>query len=92
MATSQKVRQTPNQVLRVYSFSLSEAKSSADALEAASEVHGGRHPDALFLCAGTATPGFFVEEDEASLRKGMDNAYWVQAWTALVNLSHPCVS
>jgi len=27
--------------------------------------------------------GFFVEEDAKSLQKGMDNAYWVQAYTAL---------
>jgi 3-dehydrosphinganine reductase len=39
----------------------------------------------MFLCAGKSTPGFFVEEDEDSLRKGMDNGYWVQAWTSLVS-------
>ncbi len=27
---------------------------------------------------------FFVEEDEASLKRGMDSVYWVQAWSALV--------
>ncbi|KAF5388152.1 hypothetical protein D9615_000466 [Tricholomella constricta] len=76
-------RQTPNQVLRMYSFSLHDAASSAAALEAASVGNGGKCPDAVFLCAGASRPGFFVEQDEASLRLGMDNGYWVQAWSAL---------
>lgn len=85
----QKARQTPNQVLRAYSFSLSDAVSSAAALEAACQSHGGRNPDAVFLCAGCSTPGFFIEQDEASLRQGMDGGYWVQAWSALVSpLAH----
>jgi 3-dehydrosphinganine reductase len=83
-ANSQKYRQTPNQVLKSYSFSINDASEAAAALEAASEPHGGRCPDAVFLCAGKSTPGFFVEEDETSLRNGMDNGYWVQAWSALV--------
>jgi len=76
-------RQTPNQILKSYSFSLNNHASSAAALEAACQPHGGRTPDAMFLCAGKSTPGFFVEEDEDSLRQGMDNGYWVQAWSAL---------
>ncbi|KAF9464492.1 oxidoreductase [Collybia nuda] len=79
----EKARQTPSQVLKMYSFSLNEESSSAAALEAACNGNGGKCPDALFLCAGSARPGFFIEEDEASLRQGMDNAYWVQAWSAL---------
>jgi len=57
--------------------------SSKAALDAACQPHGGRNPDAMFLCAGKSTPGFFVEQDEDSLRQGMDNGYWVQAWSAL---------
>ncbi|KAG5649005.1 hypothetical protein DXG03_000354 [Asterophora parasitica] len=79
----ENARQTPNQVLKMYSFSLTDASSSAAALEAASVGHGGKCPDAVFLCAGAARPGFFVEEDEVSLKQGMDNGYWVQAWSAL---------
>lgn len=81
----QKVRVSPNQVLKSYSFALHESASAATALEAACTAHGGRSPNALFLCAGGSTPGFFVEADEASLKKGMDMGYWVQAWTALVS-------
>jgi len=77
------VRQTPNQILKSYSFSLNDYNTSKAALDAACQPHGGRNPDALFLCAGKSTPGFFVEEDEDSLRQGMDNGYWVQAWSAL---------
>ncbi|KAG7443793.1 oxidoreductase [Guyanagaster necrorhizus] len=82
-AEMEKARQLPSQILRWYSYDLSECKSSEAALEAASEGHNGRCPDALLLCAGAAVPGFFVEEDETSMRKGMDNGYWVQAWSAL---------
>ncbi|KAG6917909.1 hypothetical protein DXG01_000518 [Tephrocybe rancida] len=79
----ESVRQTPNQILKAYSFPLNDANSSAAAFEAASNGNGGKCPDAVFLCAGASRPGFFVEEDEASLRRGMDNGYWVQAWSAL---------
>ncbi|KAF7355370.1 3-ketodihydrosphingosine reductase TSC10 [Mycena sanguinolenta] len=79
----EKVRQSPSQKLNSYSYSINEAGPAADALEAVCAAHGGRCPDAIFLCAGTSTPGFFVEESEASQRKGMEMAYWVQASTAL---------
>ncbi|KAF9492796.1 oxidoreductase [Pleurotus eryngii] len=78
----EKERQNPNQILKSYSFSLNDATSSALALEAACQPHGGRCPDVVFMCAGASTPGFFVEQDECSMREGMDNGYWVQAWTA----------
>jgi 3-dehydrosphinganine reductase len=55
-----------------------------DALEAACLAHGGQTPDAVFLCAGKATPGFFIEETEESMREGMDGTYWLAAWSALV--------
>ncbi|KAJ6539405.1 oxidoreductase [Mycena capillaripes] len=79
----EKVRQSPEQKLKSYSYSLSEAEPAAAALEAVCAPHDGRCPDAIFLCAGTSTPGFFVEETGASLRKGMEMSYWVQACTAL---------
>jgi len=78
------VRQTPGQILKAYAYALDNEQGAAAALEAACEPHGGRSPDALFLCAGKSTPGFFVEQDEASMRAGMDQTYWVQASTALV--------
>ncbi|KIK69449.1 hypothetical protein GYMLUDRAFT_35512 [Collybiopsis luxurians FD-317 M1] len=84
----EKVRQNPNQKLHAYSYSLTDADASNAALEAASKPHGGKMPDAIFLCAGLSTPGFFVEEDARSLRKGMDNTYWVQALTALAYTKH----
>ncbi|KAJ7179079.1 oxidoreductase [Mycena filopes] len=79
----EKVRQSPGQKLKSYSYSINEAESASAALEAACAAHDGRCPDAIFLCAGTSTPGFFVEETEASQRNGMEMAYWVQASTAL---------
>ena len=54
-------------------------------IKAASEPFDGRCPDAYFLIAGSATPGFFVEQDEASLRSGMDETYWAQAFSALAS-------
>jgi 3-dehydrosphinganine reductase len=83
LAEVEKYRINPDQKLRTYSFSLTDADASEAALEAASQAHGGILPDAVFLCAGSSTPGFFVEEDAKSLQKGMDNTYWVQAYTAL---------
>ncbi|KAK0451198.1 oxidoreductase [Desarmillaria tabescens] len=83
LAEMEKVRKLPGQILKWYSYDLTQCKSAEAALEAASKGHNGRCPDALFLCAGTSVPGFFVEEDEASMKKGMDNVYWVQAWSAL---------
>ncbi|KAK0184833.1 oxidoreductase [Armillaria mellea] len=79
----EKMRQTPDQILASYSFSVTESESAAAALDAASEPHGGRCPDALFLCAGGPSPKFFLEHDESSMKKGMDDAYWVQALSAL---------
>ncbi|KAF9070772.1 oxidoreductase [Rhodocollybia butyracea] len=66
-----------------YSFSLTDSESSDAALEEASKPHDGILPHAVFLCAGASRPGFFVEEDAKSLQWGMENAYWVQAYTAL---------
>ncbi|KAH9951636.1 oxidoreductase [Amylocystis lapponica] len=77
------VRQAPTQVLKAYSYAVDSAARAEAALNASSEPHGGRCPDAVFLCAGAARPGFFVEHDEALLKQGMDDTYWVQAWTAL---------
>ncbi|EPT03742.1 hypothetical protein FOMPIDRAFT_1046772 [Fomitopsis schrenkii] len=76
-------RQTPDQILKYYSFSLDSEVGAAAAIDAASEAHGGLSPDAFFFCAGKSTPGFFVEQDEASMRKGMDETYWAQAPSAL---------
>ncbi|KAJ3762051.1 oxidoreductase [Lentinula raphanica] len=81
-------RENPNQILRSYSYSLTDPEASQAALEAASEDHDHKYPDAVFLCAGAATPGFFVEEDAKSMQKGMDNTYWIQAYTALAYAKH----
>jgi len=80
----QASRANPNQILRAYSFSLGSEKGAADALEAACEPHGGQTPDAVFLCAGKSTPGFLIEQTEESMRKGMDDTYWLAAWSAMV--------
>jgi 3-dehydrosphinganine reductase len=63
---------------------LGSQQAALDALEAACEPHGGQTPDAIFLCAGKATPGFFIEQTEESLRKCMDETYWVGAFSAMV--------
>lgn len=84
LAQLEASRANPNQILRSYSYSLGTESGAADALEAACEPHGGQTPDAVFLCAGRATPGFFVEQTEESMRKGMDDTYWLAAWSAMV--------
>lgn len=80
----QTSRANPNQILRSYSYSLGTERGAAEALEAACEPHGGQTPDAVFLCAGKSTPGFFVEQTEETMRKGMDDTYWLSAWSAMV--------
>ncbi|EMD40770.1 hypothetical protein CERSUDRAFT_80424 [Gelatoporia subvermispora B] len=77
------MRQTPNQILKAYSYPVDNATGAEAALEAACESHGGRSPDSVFLCAGSSKPGFFVEQTEESLRRGMDETYWAQAFMAL---------
>ncbi|KAF8351400.1 oxidoreductase [Amanita rubescens] len=79
----QKSRLSSEQKLKAYSYSLTDLAASTAALQAASDEHGGKCPDAVFLCAGASRPSFFIEENEDTLRRGMDNAYWVQAFSAL---------
>ncbi|KAF9256828.1 oxidoreductase [Marasmius fiardii PR-910] len=79
----EKVRQNPEQIFKSYSYSLAEAQAAEDALKAACEPHGGKAPDAIFLCAGTARLGYFVEQTPESLENGMNLSYWVSAYTAL---------
>ncbi|KAI0667845.1 oxidoreductase [Trametes maxima] len=80
----ENVRIRSTQVLKAYSFAVDSEAGSAAALKAAGEPHGGRCPDVLFLCAGASTPGFFVDQSEESLKAGMQQTYWAQAFTALV--------
>ncbi|CAL1708157.1 unnamed protein product [Somion occarium] len=77
------VRQSPDQTIKAYSYSIDNASGAAEALEAACQAHDGRCPDAQFFVAGTSRPGHFVEQSEESLKKGMEETYWCQAWSAL---------
>ncbi|KAJ6570125.1 oxidoreductase [Mycena vulgaris] len=79
----EKCRQNPNQLLTAYSFSLNEAEESAAALEAVCKRHDGRAPDAVFACAGSSKPKFFMDMTPEDMQEGMINGYWVQAWTAM---------
>lgn len=78
------MRKYPGQKLLAYSFSLYTAAESAAALDAACAPHDGNAPDAVFTCAGAARPMYFVEMTEEDMRRGMDDAYWIQAWTIFV--------
>ncbi|KAJ7635360.1 oxidoreductase [Roridomyces roridus] len=84
LAQLEAARISPHQKLHAYSFSLYTAAESSAALEAACKEHGDKSPDAVFTCAGAARPKYFVEMTEEDLRHGMDDAYWVQAWTIFV--------
>jgi len=66
---------------------LDNGAQARKALEAACEPHGGQCPDAVFLCAGQSFPGYWVEQDEAAIRKGIDATYFVSAFTALVGVA-----
>lgn len=83
----QAVRQNQNQILKAHSFSLDSAADSAAALRTVCEVHGGAAPDAVFACAGSSKPMYFVEMSEEDMSQGMTAGYWVQAWTAFVRFA-----
>ncbi|KAF8511250.1 hypothetical protein BU17DRAFT_97340 [Hysterangium stoloniferum] len=76
-------RKTPEQIIKCYSFSLNDNDGSTAALDTACAEHGGKAPDAVFTCAGSSRPSFFIEQTEQLLLDGMVNSYWIQAWTAL---------
>lgn len=84
---TQANRQSPDQVFKAFSFSLDTAEESAAALQAASDAHGGKVPDAVFACAGAAKPMYLLEMQPEDLSRGMTNGYWIQAWTAFVSRS-----
>ncbi|KAF6756246.1 oxidoreductase [Ephemerocybe angulata] len=74
-------RVSPSQKLQAKSADLLNATASTAALEAVCELHDGAAPDAVFTCAGSSKPMFFVEMTEQDMKDGMDYGYWVQAWT-----------
>lgn len=81
-----EARRHQNQIIRWYSESLSTYEGAAAALQQACQPFDGKVPDAIFNCAGSSRPAYFVEETGETIKAGMDNAYWVQAYTALVML------
>ncbi|KAJ6608511.1 oxidoreductase [Mycena sp. CBHHK59/15] len=81
LAELEGVRKYPQQRLNAHSFSLYTAAESAAALNKVCEPYDGNAPDAVFTCAGTSRPKYFVDMTEEDMRRGMDDAYWVQAWT-----------
>ncbi|EPS98254.1 hypothetical protein FOMPIDRAFT_1126929 [Fomitopsis schrenkii] len=83
LETLEAARVTEDQILNSYSFGVNSEAGAVAAIEAASQPYGGRSPDDFFLCAGGSIPGYFVEQTEASMREGMEVAYWVQAASAL---------
>ena len=83
----QTVRQSDDQKFVYYSHSLTSAKESEEALQAVIAGHNEEVPDAVFLCAGSSKPKFFVEMSEEELVQGMNMGYWIQAWTAWVSTS-----
>ncbi|KAJ2931994.1 hypothetical protein H1R20_g5105, partial [Candolleomyces eurysporus] len=82
LAELEAARIAPSQILQAHSASLVSASESTAALEAVCKAHNGQAPDAVITCAGSAKPGFFIEATEQDLLDGMQNGYWIQAWTA----------
>ncbi|KDR78011.1 hypothetical protein GALMADRAFT_64901 [Galerina marginata CBS 339.88] len=82
LASIEKLRTNASQIFKVYSLGLDSGPAAAEALEVVCEAHGGKAPDAVFACAGSSKPMFFVEMKDSDLVDGMMNGYWIQAWTA----------
>ncbi|PPQ72501.1 hypothetical protein CVT26_003591 [Gymnopilus dilepis] len=78
----EKFRVSSSQTFHAFSHDLDSGTAASEALEVACKAHGGEAPDAVFACAGSAKPMFFVEMQESDLSDGMVNGYWIQAWTA----------
>ncbi|KAF8883878.1 oxidoreductase [Gymnopilus junonius] len=81
-AAIDKVRVSPSQIIQAFSHALDSGSAASEALELVCKTHGGAAPDAIFCCAGSSKPMFFVEMEEKDLTDGMSNGYWIQAWTA----------
>ncbi|VDB87978.1 unnamed protein product [Peniophora sp. CBMAI 1063] len=77
-------RVSPNQVLKSYSYALDTLEGARSAYDAACAAHGDKPADAVFMCAGSARPGFWVEQSEEQIKRAMDLTYWVAAWTSKV--------
>ncbi|KLO20334.1 NAD(P)-binding protein [Schizopora paradoxa] len=77
----EKERQNEQQRFKYLSFELNSLAGAEGATAAAWEFNGGA-PDAFFLCAGSATPMYFIEASEQDLVKSMEQAFWVQAFSA----------
>ena len=86
----QAARLSPSQIITSHSFAVDTHAGALSALDAVAAAHGGRCPDAFFLCAGAGRPGFFVEQTEESLTLQMQETYWAQAWSALVRRCVGC--
>ncbi|KAL5528019.1 TSC10 [Sanghuangporus sanghuang] len=84
----EKNRQSPEQTFRYQSAPLNTSAGSHAALEAECRALAQQSdgeitvPDAFFLCAGSSRPAYFVENTEQQLIEGIEQAYWVQAWSA----------
>ncbi len=65
---SQNMTTDGNQVVQAISADLISKKSAEDAFHAACKAFGGDLPEHVFLCAGFAKPGFFVETSEEDMR------------------------
>ncbi|KAH9933620.1 uncharacterized protein BXZ73DRAFT_101006 [Epithele typhae] len=87
LPSARNERQSPGHVLKAYSFAVNSEAGSAAALEAAYAPFNGRAPDAVFPCARSSRPGFFIEFGEESLRQGLELTYHAQAFTALASYS-----
>ncbi|GHJ87840.1 hypothetical protein NliqN6_4242 [Naganishia liquefaciens] len=77
-------RASASQRIVAISADLTSQSESAKAYNQAIEQQRALQPENVFLCAGHAKPGFFVEADERDLRSGLDGTYWVSAWTAQI--------
>ncbi|PWN20921.1 NAD(P)-binding protein [Microstroma glucosiphilum] len=63
-----------------YAADMSTFKESSSSKTGARSI--GRVPDAVFCCAGAAKLGFFIEQDEADFKEGINTIYMTALSTA----------
>ncbi|KAK0522968.1 3-dehydrosphinganine reductase [Tilletia horrida] len=67
---------------RAVSADLSTFAGAKDALDQCTQGANGSVPDAVFCCAGGATPGFFLQQTEKDFEAGVRTDYWTALGTA----------
>jgi len=66
---------------------LSQSSTSTEALDKSAEIHGGKTPDHVYLCAGFSKPKFMIDSTEDEFKGVSLYSAWrpsVFSWTVSI--------